>query len=96
MSDLYVIHCDACSYHKVEKPKDINLPQITRTNIQKDISVSKETVKKPIQYKCPKCGRGVTLRKFNVKLEKQNEQENNNSGCETSSPRREVPPNFTG
>jgi hypothetical protein len=72
----YVIYCEPCGYKKVvEDPLNVDLVARTVSNVPGRIPVlNKQTNKTetfdPIpvmpKFKCPKCGRGVTLKKYNV------------------------------
>jgi predicted RNA-binding Zn-ribbon protein involved in translation (DUF1610 family) len=76
MAKTYIIYCDPCGYKKVvEDPTNVGLPPFQTSSVQGRIPVldkaTNKTKKFPEvttmpKFKCPGCGRVVTLRKLNV------------------------------
>jgi DNA-directed RNA polymerase subunit RPC12/RpoP len=76
MARTYIIYCEPCGYKKVIDDLDnIGLTDVKTSTVQGRIPVlDKETKKTKTfshittipKYKCPRCGRAVTLRKYNV------------------------------
>lgn len=103
----YALHCD-CGFHKTTDGTDFKLVEIKQSPTPSGLPVllDGKIVTPPIhprakKFKCPKCGRGITARKSNVKiiphlLEKENDDEGESTGCKTSTFGRAISPDFTG
>lgn len=76
MARSYIIYCEPCGYKKpVPDPLNVGLVPYQKCSVQGRLPVyNKETKKTDTfdfvetmpKYKCPQCGRVVTLKKFNV------------------------------
>jgi len=94
----YVLHCDFCDFHLLTNGKDLKLAEIVRGRVQKQIpgmvdgkKIESKFISKPKQFKCPKCGRGVTARISLVKMsEHQKEPKNAKSDEDDKSTGRET------
>jgi len=104
----YALHCD-CGFHRVTDGTDFKLVEIKQAPVPTGIPfmengkiVTPKTNARPKKFKCPKCGRGVTARKSNVKAiphiveKKENDEEDQSSGREASPFGRAISPDFTG
>ena len=71
----YRIYCEICGYLRVtdgSQLDDHKLREIPRSKIQRNIpvlneqdkTIPSEFVNLPKMYKCPKCGRGIRIRKI--------------------------------
>lgn len=69
----YRLYCEICGYSLVTDGSKVNLVEYKRSKIQKEIpSLDPATEKTvpgtwltlPKKYKCPKCGRLISARKF--------------------------------
>jgi predicted RNA-binding Zn-ribbon protein involved in translation (DUF1610 family) len=86
---LYRLYCDYCHYNRWSNGSDIqDLVQYKRSPVDTTIPkydpkakkiITKSPVPRAKQFKCPKCGRLITPKKYN-----QNE-ENKDTGSQTSS-----------
>lgn len=78
----YVVYCEPCGYKRlVEDPLHVGLPQIQTSKVPGRIPVLDPETKKTTvfdhitpmpKYRCPSCGRAVTLRKSNIPKDKPN------------------------
>lgn len=105
----YALHCDACGFHKVTDGTDCKLVEMKVSPIQRTLpslanQATSQDSPRSKMFKCPKCGRGITAKKSNVKViphiqqENKNEQESedNDTGRQTGSFGRAISPDFTG
>lgn len=69
----YRLYCEICGYNTVTDGSNINLVEHKRSKIQKEIpkldpatgkTVAATWITLPKKYKCPKCGRLISARKF--------------------------------
>ena len=56
-----ILFCEACGYKAITDEKEMEL--ISRSEIQNGIK-NKENLKQTSMIKCPKCGRGIILRRM--------------------------------
>lgn len=104
----YALHCD-CGFHRVTDGTDFKLVEIKQAPIPRGIPTledgkikTPDPEERPKKFKCPKCGRGVTARKSNVKViphlveKKDDEKKSKPTGREVSTFGRAVSPDFTG
>lgn len=103
---LYRLYCEMCNWNRYTDGTDIqDLIEykrcVVQTGVPKMDPVTKKiTAKKPIslpkQFRCPKCGRLVTVRKVieppPVATEEEIKDENINSGSQESNGGPEVSP----
>tara|TARA_Y100000034_G_scaffold104648_1_gene131350 strand:- start:11673 stop:11936 length:264 start_codon:yes stop_codon:yes gene_type:complete len=79
----YLVYCEPCGYKRItDGSDDEDLKKVPRSDvpggapeidpITKTVKIKKST-KQPIMVKCPKCGRGIRVRK----LDRKNEEEKN-------------------
>jgi len=72
---IYRIYCEICGYNRVtdgSQIEDHKLKEVPRVKIQRNIPVLDEQNKTipsefchlPKIYKCPKCGRGMRIKKI--------------------------------
>lgn len=69
----YRLYCEICGYSLITDGSNVNLVEYKRSKIQKEIPKLDPTTDKtvpgtwltlPKKYKCPKCGRLISARKF--------------------------------
>jgi DNA-directed RNA polymerase subunit RPC12/RpoP len=84
----YLIYCEPCGFKKiVEDPDNVGLFKHATSNVQGRIPMLNKKTKKTEtfdfvssmpKYKCPQCGRVVTLKKYNVpKIEPKPDEDKN-------------------
>lgn len=73
----YRLHCEICGYNLITDGSNVKLAEYKRSKIQKEIpkldpatGITAKQIEKnawitlPKKYKCPKCGRLISPRKF--------------------------------
>jgi len=70
----YLIYCEPCGYKKIsDGTKEQDLTKVPRSDVpggapqidpNTKLVKTKKSSKQPIMVKCPKCGRGVRVRKM--------------------------------
>jgi len=80
----YVLYCEPCNFKKIlDKPEDEDLIEIKKSmvpggypklDIESGETKNRENLKRSKQYKCPKCGRGVTIKRYNVPIGRKNDK----------------------
>lgn len=80
----YRLHCEICGYNSVTDGSNTNLVEYKRSKIQKEIpkldpstgkTVESTWLNLPKKYKCPKCGRLLSPRRFK-EAESENQTKN--------------------
>lgn len=69
----YLIYCEPCGYKRItDGTDDHNIVKISRSSVPSGIPKlnfetkkieTKKDIKQPILVKCPKCGRGIRIKK---------------------------------
>lgn len=78
----YLILCEPCGYKRItDGSNDGDIVKIPRSKVpggapklnpQTKETVTKKSTRQPIMVKCPKCGRGVRVRKLKDKNNEEN------------------------
>jgi len=72
-SKYYRLHCEICGYNTITDGTNMNLVEYKRSKVQKEIprldpatnkTIPSTWLTLPKKYKCPKCGRLISARKF--------------------------------
>lgn len=111
----FLLFCEPCAYRKIfdtDKPEGLYLSKSSAVPLKTikmgdDVDKSKSFKEQPIKSKCPKCGRGVILKKLpqvyaksydEVDKRKQKEQEEyeKKKRIEDGTPKKLTPPDFMG
>lgn len=80
----YLVYCEPCGYKRItDGSNDYDLTKVPRSEVPggyPKLDLIKKEVKEPksksqpIMVKCPKCGRGVRVRKLDGKNEKKKDK----------------------
>ena len=76
----YLVYCEPCGYKRItDGTNDEDLIKVSRSDVPggapqlnphtKEVDIKKSS-KQPTMVKCPKCGRGIRVRKLDKKNEK--------------------------
>ncbi len=94
MADKFLIRCDYCSKTIITDGTDIKLREIPLAKIPGKIPylengkmISPASIERPKMYRCPTCGRGMSVRKSYIPASKHeaeiDDPTNNSDGRET-------------
>ena len=84
MMNKFILFCEPCGFKKLIEDNPENYEKLPRLEIQSKIPymdkegkvVSSKPLVQPIMSKCPKCGRGVILKKITDAYVKTEEKQN--------------------